>query len=135
MKRIYVLVLSTAILVNSGCATVGQTTLFGAGIGAATGTGAGLLAQKSVGSAVIGAGIGALLVGAFSYLGAKDHEKKEAMLKLSLPTKNNADSKVPDLTAPDVVCYQVEGKLENSGTRWVGPHQVCEIKRQSVFSR
>ena len=30
--------------------------------------------------------------------------------------------------------YKVDGKLENSGTKWTGPHQVCEIKKQSVFS-
>ena len=127
--------LGALLLVNSGCSTIGQTTLLGAGVGAAAGTGIGLAAQRSPGSALIGAGIGAVLGGAFFFLGAKDQAKKDAFLKASLQGKNNKEDQVPMLTMPDVVCHQVEGKLEDSGTKWIGPHQSCEIKKQSVFSR
>lgn len=133
-KTYFVPALSAVALLSASCSTIGQTTLLGTGVGITAGTGIGLAAQRSVGSALIGAGIGAVLGSALFYLGAKDQAKRDT-LRASLTNKTSKDDQVPMLTMPDVVCHQIDGKLEDSGTKWVGPHQACEIKKQSVFSR
>ncbi|MBI4403620.1 MAG: hypothetical protein HY537_05640 [Deltaproteobacteria bacterium] len=122
------------IFISTGCATVGQSALMGAGVGAAAGTGIGIAAERSVGSALIGAGIGATLGSALFYIVARAEEKKDALTKVTLKDKSKGEQ-VPMLTMPDVVCHELEGALENSGTKWVGPHQVCEIKKTTVFSK
>jgi len=53
------------ILLTSGCATLERSTLLGASIGAAGGTGIGLGVEQSVGSALIGTAIGGFVGAAF----------------------------------------------------------------------
>ena len=112
----------------SGCATLERTTMLGVGFGAATGTAIGLAAEKSAGSALIGAAIGSVIGGTAFYLGGLDRQKK----------KDPADDKQADvppmILAPEVTCYEVGSKIEN-GSKWISPHKICEIKKQSVWSR
>ena len=134
--RAYLYILGTVVtLLTGGCATVGESTLLGAGMGAAAGTGIGLASQRSAGSALIGAGIGAALGAGLFYLGHHSEKNKQALLKASFKSKNGKKDPIPPVTMPDVVCYEIDAKIEDSGTKWISPHQICQIKKQSVWSR
>lgn len=126
-------VLSGALLLAMpGCATLKDSTLLGAGVGAAGGAGMGLAVEQSAGSALIGTAIGAVIGGAFGYLGHKEKEKKEMLSKVG-PRRLPVSETIPELKAPEANCITVPEKVE--GHRYVGPHILCTIEKQAVWSR
>ena len=131
----YALIMIPILLLTNGCATIEQSTFLGAGVGIASGTGIGLAIERSPGSAIIGASIGAVLGSAAFYLLAKDHEKKNALAKLAQKETTEKGDPIPAITRPEIICHKVDGHIEESGTLWTGPHLRCEIKKQSVWSR
>lgn len=115
----------------ASCATIEKSTLFGAGMGAAVGTGVGLLIEKSPGSALLGAGIFAILTGGATYLIHKGKESEEARLKLlEHKTKDEND---PALTSPEVRRVWVPESID--GTTFISGHWKYLIERSSVWTR
>jgi hypothetical protein len=123
MKKSTIAVLCMALSL-SGCATVGQSVLLGVGTGAAAGTGAGLIVQKSPGSALIGAGIGAVVGGALGYLFHKKSDPSGPTLK---------DSEVPFIKKPEANCIRLKSRVE--GPLWFGPQLKCTIDKPAVWSK
>jgi hypothetical protein len=109
----------------SGCASVGNSILFGAGVGAAGGAGAGLLVQKSAGSALIGAGIGGVIGGALGYL---FRQKKSDSGSTAINEKE-----LPYIKKPEANCTHLEGRIE--GPIWYGPQIKCTIDNPAVWSK
>lgn len=109
----------------SGCASVGESVLFGAGVGAAAGTGTGLIVQKSAGSALIGAGIGGVIGGALGYLfRKKDHTAAASAI---------SDKDLPYIKKPEANCTRLDSKIE--GPIWYGPQIKCTIDNPAVWSK
>lgn len=121
----------TAAITLSGCASIERSTLLGASIGAAAGTGIGLAAEKSAGSALIGAGIGALFMGTMGYLAHKDKERKDAMMNRS--SKDRNASKEPMLTKPEVRRIWVPEKIEDG--KYYEGHFMYIIEKPSAWSK
>jgi hypothetical protein len=124
LSRIVALVIA---ILFSGCASMEKSVVFGGVVGAAAGTGAGLLNQKSVGSGLIGAGIGAVLGGALAFLIHKDPPKEV------VSDKEKKDEKVPSITTPDVRRVWVPEKIE--GSKFIDGHFEYVIDRPSVWSK
>lgn len=115
----------------SGCASMEQSALLGAGVGASAGAGMGIAVEQSAGSALIGAGVGAVIGAAFGYLGHKEGEKKE-ILKAMGSKRKDLTTEAPMLSAPQASCYRVGEKI--TGTEYVGPHLRCVIEKNSSWS-
>ncbi len=131
-RKKYQIVFLMIPLLLSGCASIGKTTLFGVGIGGAVGTGFGLAANSGVSSALIGLGIGAAVGAGMGYLGHKDKEEKDALMTAFLKKKSTKEE-YPTLRAPEASCTRVGEKIE--GSRYIGPHIVCDIEKQAVWGR
>ncbi len=112
------------------CATLEKSLLFGAATGGAMGSGFGVAAGKNVKSGLFGGAIGAVIGAAFSYLGHRDKEQKEAFLKDGTKEKGGKE-KIPSLSAPEVRRIWVPDKIE--GNRYEAGHHVYILDRQSEF--
>lgn len=127
-KTIPILILTLAL---SGCATMRDSVLLGAGTMGAVGAGIGTAAGNNVGGALLGLGIGAVFGGTMGYLSHKEKEEKEKMAKSGI--KQSEDSKVPSLTSPEVRRVWVPEKIE--GGKFIEGHYMYVIERNSVWSR
>lgn len=125
-----VLPLYSLTLLN-GCATMGESTLLGAGIGGSLGTGVGLAAQQSPGSALIGLGIGAAIGAGLGYLTHKDNERKQSVLKAMQGKKKEFPAEPPVLNAPHASCYKQDEKIV--GEEYFGPQLRCRIEKNAVW--
>jgi hypothetical protein len=96
----------------------------------ASGTGAGLIAEKSAGSALIGAGIGGIIGAAVGYLFHNPNNKKEAFLK---PLEKNKNDSSPSITSPEINRIWVPEKIE--GNKYIEGHYIYLIDKQSVWSQ
>jgi uncharacterized membrane protein YeaQ/YmgE (transglycosylase-associated protein family) len=129
MKNIIIL-LTIAISLSS-CATLERSILFSSAVGAASGTGAGLIAEKSAGSALIGAGIGGIIGAAVGYLLHGRISKKEEFIKPLESSKK--DDSAPSLTSPEINRIWVPEKIE--GNKYIEGHYIYLIDKQSVWSQ
>ena len=120
------------ILFTSGCAALERSTLLGASIGAAGGTGIGLAVEQSVGSALIGTAIGGFVGAAFGYLTHKENERKDLLSKVGTRRKPLSEE-IPAMKAPEANCITIGERVE--GNRYVGPHIMCTIEKPAVWSR
>lgn len=127
-RSIPILILCLAI---SGCATMEKSVLLGAGTMGAIGVGAGAAAGNSVGSALLGLGIGAVLGGTFGFMGHKEQEEKARQAKSG--SKKKDDEKVPSLTSPEVRRVWVPEKID--GGKFIEGHYMYVIERNSVWSK
>ena len=118
-------------LVLSGCSTMRDSILLGAGTMGAVGTGIGAAAGHNVGGALLGLGIGAVFGGTMGFLTHKDKEEKERLAKLG--SKKNEEPKVPSLTSPEVRRVWVPEKID--GNKFIEGHYLYLIERSSVWSR
>lgn len=117
----------------SGCATMKDSALLGAGIGAtsgallgsAVGSNNGNQSQSTLVGAAIGAGTGALL----GYLAHIGKEKKKQVSTSSQP---KSDSNEPSLTSPIVRRIFVPSRIE--GKKFIEGHYEFVIERESVWS-
>jgi len=132
IRKLYPVFIALVALLVVGCATMEKSILLGAATVGATGTAIGLAAGQNTGSAVLGLGVGALLGGTMGLLAHKDREEKEALLKLGRKGKDLAKD-LPTLLAAKASCTKVGESIQ--GTRYVGPHLVCEIEKPAVWSR
>jgi len=130
MKRNSIAVLFIC-LALSGCSTMRDSILLGAGTMGALGTGVGAAAGNNVGGALLGLGIGALVGGTVGYLAHKDRENKERLSKSGSPKSD--DSKVPSLTSPEVRRVWVPEKID--GNKFIEGHYMYLIERNSVWSK
>jgi len=127
-RSIPVLIICLAL---SGCATMEKSVLLGAGTMGAIGTGVGAGAGNSVGSALLGLGIGAIFGGAMGFMGHKEQEEKARQAKSG--SKKTDDTKVPSLTSPEVRRVWVPEKID--GGKFIEGHYMYVIERNSVWSR
>lgn len=116
----------------SGCASIERSTLLGAATVGALGTGIGLAAEKSAGSALIGLGIGAIVGGAMGFATHKEQESKRGQLMNPLVTKDFKDN-VPPISTPEVRRVWVPAKVE--GNKYVEGHFIFVIDRQAVWGK
>lgn len=114
----------------SGCATVGRSTLFGAGVGLATGAGVGVLVERSAGSMAIGAAIGGVLGGATGFLLHRNQEKDSA---LTMTNASMSSNDTPTLKPAEATCVRTSERIEDG--KYLGPRLECMIQRPAVFSR
>lgn len=126
------IVLLTAPLFLFGCASIERSTLLGAGIVGALGTGIGLAVNNSASSALLGGGIGITVGAGLGYLGHKDKEERLTLLKAA-GKKNSPKDDYPTLRPPEASCSRVGEKIE--GNRYIGPHIMCDIERPAVWSK
>lgn len=127
-KTIPILILT---LLLSGCATMKDSILLGAGTMGAIGTGVGAAAGNNVGSALLGLGIGAVFGGTMGFMAFQDKEDKAKQVKSG--KKQNEDSKVPSLTSPEVRRVWVPERVD--GQKFIEGHYMYVIERNSVWSR
>jgi hypothetical protein len=127
----FLVTLSLGGLLLGGCSTMQDSVLLGVGLGTATGTAIGIGVEPSPGSALIGAGVGALLGGVFGYLGHKDKERRDALLRSQTKPQKSPD--LPTLVAPDASCTEVPEHIEAS--RYYGPQIQCVIEHAARWSR
>ncbi len=116
----------------SGCASIERSTLLGATTFGAVGTGIGLAAEKSAGSALIGLGIGALVGGVMGFAAHKEQEAKRGQLMNPVITKDFKD-KVPAISTPEVRRVWVPEKIE--GNKYIEGHFIYVIDRQAVWGK
>jgi hypothetical protein len=128
----YLITIPIVSLLIGGCSTIGETTLLGAGMGGALGTGIGLATGKNTGGAIVGTGIGAVLGAGLFYLAHKEKEEKNALTN-SLLRKKMPKEEYPTLRAPEASCSRVGEKIE--GTKYIGPHIICEIEKPAVWGK
>lgn len=132
IPRMGIIIAIAGTLFLAACASIEKSALLGAGIGASMGTGIGIGAEPSAGSALIGLGIGAVVGGAMGYLGHKDKENKELLLK-TLGKRREPPGELPMLKAPQATCYRSGEKIV--GEEYWGPQIRCRIEKQAVWSR
>jgi len=120
--------LLSIVLLAPGCASMERSVLFGASVGGASGTGLGLLAEPSVGSALIGTGIGAIVGGAMGYLG-HGHKQGAANPEARGATE---DDKGPSLSKPEIRKVWQPPRVE--GDRYIDGHHIYLLERPSVFT-
>lgn len=127
-KSIALIAISMAL---SGCSSMKESVLFGAGTMGTIGAGVGAAAGHNVGSALLGLGIGAVFGGTMGYFGYKDKEEKDRLLKLG--GKKSDESKIPSLTSPEVRRIFVPSRIE--GQKFIEGHFEYIIERNSVWSK
>jgi Na+/glutamate symporter len=134
MKRVTALCL--LIFAISGCASMKDSILFGAGVGAAGGLGIGSAVEPSVGSALIGTAVGGIIGGAIGYLGHKSPKgnespssEKDGNLRAVKPLLKND---LPSLLTPEASCTEVDERVE--GSIYFGPQIRCTIEKNAVWS-
>lgn len=129
------LTLTLLLAALSGCATMKDSILFGAGVGAAGGLGVGSAVEPSVGSALIGTAVGGIIGAAVGYLG---HRGKNAAPAadgkegLRSPVKPLLKNELPSLLTPEASCTEVEERIE--GSIYFGPQMRCTIEKPAVWS-
>jgi|JI10StandDraft_1071094.scaffolds.fasta_scaffold648125_2 hypothetical protein len=116
----------------SGCASIERSTLLGAASVGALGTGVGIANERSVGSALIGLGIGAIVGGALGFAAHKDQESKRGQLLNPVLTKDFKD-KVPAISTPEVRRVWVPEKID--GNKYIDGHYIYVIDRQAVWGK
>ena len=116
----------------SGCASIERSTLLGAASMGALGTGVGIANERSVGSALIGLGIGAVVGGALGFAAHKDQESKRGQLLNPVLTKDFKD-KVPAISTPEVRRVWVPEKID--GNKYIDGHYIYVIDRQAVWGK
>ena len=131
MKKKNICLILTLPLLAS-CASIERSTLLGAVTVGALGTGIGLAAEKSAGSALIGLGIGAIVGGAMGFATHKEQESKRGQLMNPLITKDYKDN-VPPISTPEVRRVWVPAKVE--GNKYVEGHFIFVIDRQAVWGK
>lgn len=130
-KKLITILMGMVLL--SGCASMQDSILLGAGVAGAVGTGIGIAASDgSTGGTLLGAGIGLITGAAFGYLSYQDKLDKQNMLK-ALSKKNIGKEEFPVLRAPEASCTRIGASIE--GNKYVGPHISCEIEKQAVWTR
>ncbi len=129
IKTIHLLL---ALPMVSGCASIERSTLLGAVTVGALGTGIGLAAEKSAGSALIGLGIGALVGGAMGFAAHKEQEAKRGQVVNPLITKEFKDN-VPPISTPEVRRVWIPAKVE--GNKYIEGHFIFVIDRQAVWGK
>lgn len=131
MKKKNICLILTLPLLAS-CASIERSTLLGAATVGALGTGIGLAAEKSAGSALIGLGIGAIVGGAMGFATHKEQESKRGQLMNPLITKDFKDN-VPPISTPEVRRVWVPAKVD--GNKYVEGHFIFVIDRQAVWGK
>jgi hypothetical protein len=116
----------------SGCASIERSTLLGAASVGALGTGVGIANERSVGSALIGLGIGAVVGGVLGFATHKDQESKRGQLVNPVLTKDFKD-KVPAISTPEVRRLWVPEKID--GNKYIDGHYIYVIDRQAVWGK
>jgi hypothetical protein len=115
-----------------GCASIERSTLLGAASVGALGTGVGIANERSVGSALIGLGIGAVVGGVLGFATHKDQESKRGQLLNPVLTKDFKD-KVPAISTPEVRRIWVPEKID--GNKYIDGHYIYVIDRQAVWGK
>ena len=129
INTIHLLLLTTML---SGCASLERSTLLGAATAGALGTGLGLAAEKSVGSALIGLGIGAIFGGAMGYAAHKEQEAKRGEFITPLISKDFKEQ-VPPISTPEVRRVWMAPKIESN--RYTEGHFIYVIDRPAVWGK
>lgn len=127
MKKVFLV--PTLVLSLSGCASLSDSLITGAGAGAAAGGLMGNASGKNGRSTLNGALIGAAVGAGISYLAYKDRKKKtqENQIK-SLDTTNDT----PLITQPKIKRIWVEDKI--NGKRFIKGHWEFVIEENSEWS-
>jgi len=131
MKKKNICLILTLPLLAS-CASIERSTLLGAATVGALGSGIGLAAEKSAGSAFIGLGIGAIVGAAMGFATHKEQESKRGQLVNPLITKDFKDN-VPPISTPEVRRVWVPAKVD--GNKYVEGHFIFVIDRQAVWGK
>ncbi len=116
----------------SGCASIERSTLLGAATFGAVGTGIGLAAEKSAGSALIGLGIGALVGGMMGFAAHKEQEAKRGQFVTPLISKDFKEQ-VPSISTPEVRRIWIGPKIESN--RYIDGHFIYVIDRPAVWGK
>ncbi len=124
--------LPLCLIALSGCASMEKSILLGSAAGGALGTGIGLGAEKSAGSALIGLGIGAIVGGVMGYATHSERDSKRAQWLTPAATKEFKD-KVPGMSTPEVRRVWVPEKIE--GNKYVEGHYIYVIDRGAQWNR
>ena len=119
------------ILISTGCASIERSTLLGVSVGAAGGTGIGLAVEQSPGSALIGTAIGAFVGGVFGYLGHKEQDRRDMLVKVGA-RRVPLTQETPKIREPEANCITIEERIE--ANRYIGAHIMCTIERPATFS-
>jgi len=127
MKRL--ILIPTLVLSLSGCASLKDSLIAGAGAGAATGGLIGNASGKNGRSTLNGALIGAAIGAGISYLGYKDKKKKTQEKQVKALEKTND---TPLITQPKIKRIWVEDKI--SGKRFIKGHWEFVIEENSEWS-
>ena len=127
------------VILMGGCASIERSTLLGAGIGAAVGTGFGLAVHPNAPSALLGGGIGAAFGAGMGYVGGKDREEKEQKEKLKFSaglkekSKGEKEKDIPFIKAPEAHCATIEEHID--GDTYYGPQLKCTITKGASWAR
>ena len=124
--------LTLCLFALSGCASMEKSALLGAAAGGALGTGIGLAAEKSAGSALIGLGIGAI-VGSVMGIGAHSEQENKRAQWLNPAASKDFKDKVPGMSTPEVRRVWVPEKIE--GNKYIEGHYIYVIDRGAVWNR
>lgn len=128
-KQIILIATVSALLIQTGCSTMGKSAGLGAAIGAGTGAALGGIidsgknGQYRTRNVIIGAGIGAMAGG---FTGAAIHESSERDKELAYLKGKEAERKsgkaksAPSLQEPKVEAVWVESKI--AGNRYIEGH-------------
>lgn len=118
-------------LLLTGCATMQDSLILGASMGAVSGGSMGNLStNRSQRGTAIGALVGAGLGAAFGYLAHKDNQQKEAMRQAML--NGTEPAKNPRLTEPRYRSIWVPDKIE--GDRYIQGHRVFIIEESGKWT-
>lgn len=132
LRKIYPILILGFAIVLSGCASMRDSILLGAGTLGAVGAGAGAAAGENVGGALIGLGVGAVLGGTMGFLAHKDEEQKKELVKIASRKGKDFGKDLPTLKAPKASCTRVGEKID--GDSFIGAHILCSIERPAVWS-
>lgn len=130
MKKILMGSAASCFFLN-GCASMDKSLLLGAGMGGSVGAGVGIMAGRNPTGALIGAGVGVIVGAGLGYLGHKDKEDKDAVLKALQGKRKEIVQEPPMLKAPEANCYKVDEKI--TGEEYFGPQLRCRIERPAVW--
>ncbi|MGE4107740.1 MAG: glycine zipper domain-containing protein [Bacteriovoracia bacterium] len=114
-----------------GCATMRDSVLLGAGVGAGSGALIGYGAGDKGSSALVGAGIGAATGALFGLIVHKNNESKGP----KATSKDEKVAKFPQLNDPQVKSIWVPDKLSDDGRQYEEGHYLYLIDKPSSFSK